>query len=91
MFEDVSNAAETGAIAQRRRMGDRHVRNALRTWASAVRAPEPPNPFDSLNTRRSLPNTALSWRGKETQALSVGSVRVSKKRLQHESSARSAT
>ena len=29
-------------IAQRRRKGDRHELNALRTWASAVRPPEPP-------------------------------------------------
>jgi hypothetical protein len=42
MFEDMSDVVETGAIAQRRRKGDRHGLNALRTWASAVRPPEPP-------------------------------------------------
>jgi hypothetical protein len=45
MFGDASKAADTGAIAQRRRMGDRHERNALRTRASAVRPPEPPTPL----------------------------------------------
>jgi len=44
MFGDVSDVVETGAIAQRRRKGDRHELNALRTWVSAVRPPEPPIP-----------------------------------------------
>ena len=42
MFGDVSDVVESGTIAQRRRKGDRHVLNALRTWASAIRPPEPP-------------------------------------------------
>ena len=41
-FGDASDVIETAAIAQRRRKGDRHELNALRTWASAVRPPEPP-------------------------------------------------
>ena len=41
-FGDASDVVETRAIAQRRRKGDRHELNALRTWASAVRPPEPP-------------------------------------------------
>src|SRR4029079_7245300 len=40
--DDASDVIETAAIAQRRRKGDRHELNALRTWASAVRPPEPP-------------------------------------------------
>jgi hypothetical protein len=48
MFGDVSYAAEMGAIAQRRRKGDRHELNALPTWASALRPPEPPAPSYSL-------------------------------------------
>ena len=68
MFEDMSDVVETGAIAQRRRMGDRHELNALRTRASAVRPPEPPTPSYSLKHLRSPPNAAHSWRGKETQA-----------------------
>jgi hypothetical protein len=43
LFGDVSDVVEMGAIAQRRRKGDRHELNALRTWASAVRPPEPPS------------------------------------------------
>ena len=42
-FGDASDVVETGAIAQWRRKGDRHELNALRTWASAVRPPEPPS------------------------------------------------
>ena len=47
-FGDASDVVETGAIAQRRRKGDRHELNALRTSASAVRPPEPPRPSYSL-------------------------------------------
>jgi hypothetical protein len=42
---DASDVVEMGAIAQRRRKGDRHELNALRTWVSVVRPPEPPIPF----------------------------------------------
>jgi hypothetical protein len=44
LFGNVSDVVEMGAIAQRRRKGDRHELNALRTWVSAVRPPEPPIP-----------------------------------------------
>jgi hypothetical protein len=44
-FGDVSDMVEMGAIAQRRRKGDRHDLNELRTRVSTVRPPEPPTPF----------------------------------------------
>src|SRR6478736_4204896 len=78
-FGDASDVVETGAIAQWRRKGDRHELNALRTWASAVRPRSRRVPSYSLKYLRSPPNTAHSWRGKETQARSGGSVHASKK------------
>jgi hypothetical protein len=55
MFGNAGDAVEMGAIAQRRRKGDRHELNALRTWASAVRPPEPP---DTLLLPQTLTLTA---------------------------------
>jgi hypothetical protein len=80
MFGDVSDDAEADAIAQRRRRGDRHERNVLRTWASAVRPPEPPR---TLLLPQTLTLTAKHGtfvaRQRETQTRSAGSVTYQKK------------